>query len=261
MQKRICRIVTVVGLSGLLAIPFFYSTVSVKADEYGTQESEESEDTSSRETTEREKEAASIAERDAFERGINNNPNVSSINIGTSTYTGGSAIGGGIANIFAGNQNYAQKADAVGCVASNGEVPYTKVDTEVGPVARGVIMAAATSKGYIPGGIFNVEIGKYRGGQITISDSLSNTINLDIYVNPAPAGYTRGIMALLPDGSTKLIGVDNKLALAGYERTYADMDGDGIEDPNWMETGNIEGLVTLRTPYPKAVYMMVYIPE
>lgn len=219
-------------------------TYTVNAKEYGTQPSQETSESKEEEReTESEVEAAQQRWENSTEGQAARNKDLSGLSIGTSNYLGGGTIGGGVTSII--NQtSIVQQVTNTGADVHNGELPYTRTSKEIGPLAQAAMNNAAVSQGFIPGGMFDLEIGKFStAGGFKPCDKLNGATSFDIYINQLP-GYKPGVMALLSDGSTRLLNENE------FDTSYSS-----------HAFGNNTNLYVIRTTIPKAVYMTVYIPE
>lgn len=150
-------------------------------------------------------------------------------------------IGGGIVSIE--GLNYGNQYAATGTNISGPSLPYSKISS-VDPAVRAILGQTATSMGCLPGGAFDLEIGSEmdRVGS-RVPAKLNALMDYEIYIAPI-AGYTPALMALLPDGTIRIL---NDLEF----------------DPSRANLVFINGtrVYTLHTYYPKAVYMLTYIPQ
>ena len=219
---------------------------TVNAREYGSQDEKKDDDDDDDEPR-----SAYNSEEGRWENSLegrlHSDTNVASFTLESSGMNGGASIGGGVGGIF-GNTLGSQARKVTGCSRDNGEASYFRASKEVGPVAEGVLKGAALSNGYIAGGFFDGEVGIYRAGTMTACSSLNGTYDFDLYVNPPLPGYRNEVMILLPDGTTKLL--DESVVDKSYY--YKD-----VATNQW----NGQGRFVVRTPYPKAVYMLVQVPE
>lgn len=126
--------------------------------------------------------------------------------------------------------------------ATGSELPYSKFST-AGPVVRSVLTNAANSMGFIPGDAFEIEIGKFTNyNGYNPCSSLTIPMNYEIYYYQ-PQGYIPAMLALLPNGAVTLL--DDTM----FDRSTQNM---------WFVDGS--HMFHLHTMYPKAVYMMVFMP-
>lgn len=168
---------------------------------------------------------------------VASNKEVAMVSIGENAgMQGGTKVGAGVGETVC-STPLAQKIVETGANVNMGELPYAKQSTEIGPVAKSVITNAAASRGFVPGGMFDLEIGTFTtNGGLKPCKSLNGSQTFDINIVNIP-GYTPGMLMMLPDGTTVLL--DNTMVTL---------------DP--LAVGKLK----LRTPYPKAVYMLVYMP-
>ena len=237
--------------SGFAPLTPFVDTV--KADKYGSQDKDDDDDDDDDDDYAVYSDSSSAYNTDehrwenSLEGKLHSNPNVASFTLENSGMNGGASIGGGVGGIF-GNTLGAQARRVTGCNRDNGEASYFKASKDVGPLAEGALKGAAISSGFIPGGVFDGEVGVYRAGVMTTCSNLNGTYDFDLYVNPPLPGYRNEVMILLPDGTTKLL--DESIVDKSYY--YKD-----VANNQW----NGQGRFVVRTPYPKAVYMLVQVPE
>ncbi len=150
-------------------------------------------------------------------------------------------IGGGIVSVE--SINYGNQYQATGTYATGCSLPYTKLQS-VNPALAVPMANLARSIGYTPAGSFDLEIGQYTdySGYATAS-RLYIPMNYEIFVCPV-AGFTPAMMALFPDGTFRLLN-DSE-----FDRSYSgSLFVDGTQK------------FVLHTLYPKAIYMLVYIPQ
>ena len=168
---------------------------------------------------------------------VANNKEVAMVSVGeNSGMQGGTQVGAGVGQTVC-STPLAQKIVETGANVNMGELPYAKQSTDIGPIAKSVITNAAASRGFVPGGMFDLEIGTFTtNGGLKPCTSLKGSQTFDINIVNIP-GFTPGMLMMLPDGTTVLL--DNTML------TF---------DP--LNAGKMK----LRTPYPKAVYMLVYMP-
>lgn len=248
MRERVSKVLMAATVLALLGAPFLLDSqafgiydVSAKANEnYGSDDNEE------------ESEKESRPSQEAIDRNISvsitKNKSVESISLGDGIYHGGGSIGGGVSQVIGyGNfeKNFKASQAITGADSSQGQMTYAKVSTDMGPIAKGALQGAAITAGYIPGGIFNAEVGIFQSNEMKPVDKLNSPYTFDVYASAPMAGYKNGIMALLPDGSMKLL-----------DDTVVDQTYFAEDSARWGGTGRL----VLRTPYPKAVYMVVQVP-
>ncbi len=139
--------------------------------------------------------------------------------------------------------NFGNHYLATGTNVNGPALPYSKIST-VGPAVRPVIENAAAGLGYTPGGCFDLEVGAYTNYDgYKYGTRLNQAMNYEVFVWPV-AGFTPRMMVLLPDGTFRLL-------------------NDSEFDRSLSELMFVDGtrLFTLHTFFPKAVYMLVYIPQ
>ncbi len=185
----------------------------------------------------------------SFEGQVANSTTTAMFAIGdTQGAQGGGKVGGGVQEMTA-VDSYTSKVAATGANLNMGEVPYAKESNEIGPVAKSVITNAAASQGFLPGGMFDLEIGTFTtNGGAKVCSKLNAPQNFDVYITNLP-GYKAGIMMLLPDGTTQLL--DDKM----LDRTYEN----AVKNP--ADANSKGAKLVLKTTVPKAVYMLVYMPQ
>lgn len=155
-------------------------------------------------------------------------------------------IGGDIISVRSIDNNiYCSKENewtATGTYATGSQLPYSKVLT-AGPYTRQALTEFATALGYKTGNAFEIEIGQFTNySGYKPCAKLNNSMHYEVYAIPA-AGYIPAMMALLPNGAIVMLD-DNEF----NRRSFNPLAGAAPQ------------IFYLNTIFPKAVYMMVYVP-
>lgn len=150
-------------------------------------------------------------------------------------------IGGSIISVQ--GFNFGNHYLATGTSINGPALPYSRVSTVV-PAIKSVMANGATSLGYVPGDAFDLEIGQFMNMiGYSYGSRLGSAMNYEITVRPV-AGYNARMMVLLPDGTFR------ELNDSEFDRSLSTlMFVDGTQ------------LFTLHTVFPKAIYMLVYVPQ
>ncbi len=131
---------------------------------------------------------------------------------------------------------------ATGTNATGHMLPYTKFST-AGPIVRQALTDAAKSLGFVPGNAFEIEIGQFTNyAGYNVCSKLNCPMNFEVYAYP-PAGYVPMMMALLPNGAITVLD-----------------DSEFDKSRSNLYVTNIAQAYYIHTRFPKAVYMMVYVP-
>ncbi len=243
MKERVVKIILGLAVVGLMAVPFSYSVYCASNDKYGTQDDDDDDHDS-------------YVVEDIYHENdykwenttagkMASDTTVAAFALGEQYMPGAGNAGGGVKEVFPA-LDLSYQVEILGADLSNGEMPYCAVKSEVGPVAKGILQGEALSRGFIPGGILDVQIGVFRAGVCTVSNKLNKTYPIHVGVNPPLPGYKYAVLALFPEGGTKLYdGSDENFI-------QSDIVGDSAYDPVVP--------LTINTMSPRCVYMIVQVP-
>ncbi len=151
------------------------------------------------------------------------------------------SIGGGLVGVN--SFNFGNQYSATATYTEGSALPYSRVST-VDATIRPILDNAARSMGYTPGGMFDLEIGAFTNyAGYAIAPRLNNAQHYELSVWPI-AGFSPRVMVLLPDGTFRMLN-DSELDRSRESLMFVD----GTR------------LYTLHTYFPKAIYMLVYVPQ
>lgn len=230
MNRKIIRIVTAVLLVGLIAAPFTTQT------EAKTKKKAVKTNTS----------AAALINA-GLQPYIAPVPPVSNVGTQLCADIGNLApskvrIGGSVYTVQ--GVNFVNQYRATGTTVTGSQLPYSRIIT-AGVPARTYLANAAAALGCAAGDAFEIEIGAFTnyGGFKPLDHKLYDSMNYELYVVPC-AGYNPQMLVLYPNGLIRM--------LNNYEF-----------DTRYSQLTHTDGtkLYGIHTYIPKAVYMLVYVPQ
>lgn len=229
MNRKIIRIVTAVLLVGLIAAPFATQTeAKSKKKAAGTNTS-----------------AAALINA-GLQPYIAPVPPVSNVGTQLCVDIGNLTpqkvrIGGSVYTVQ--GVNFVNQYRATGTTVTGSQLPYSRIIT-AGVPARTYLANAAAALGCAPGDAFEIEIGAFTNyGGYKVVDKLYDSMNYELYVVPC-AGYTPQMLVLYPNGLIRMLNnyeFDTRYSQLVYQ--------------------NGTRLYGIHTYIPKAVYMLVYVPQ